>query len=227
MSKQKFAIGDTVWAVDNGKLYKSKILNLMHLDTVWKFFIHYQGWQKKYDIWMDENNLAAFTPKDKDKLLNTIEIGGKVAVKNKKSNTKKNDDDNENENEKSDDIIENEKTKKEVSTRVIVNRESLTALKHKRKFLAGEDLVDEDCGIDTKILNKIPLPLNLKKHLVDEWSLICGAEKRLIDLPRKMTLKKIIEDFLGDRKEKCTDDEQVDLLYIYIIYLYNMYMVYI
>ena len=53
---------------------------------------------------------------------------------------------------------------------------------------------------------KIPVPLNIKKHLVDEWSLVAGNGKRLLSLPRAITVEQIIEEFLDEKEKKNTPE---------------------
>lgn len=56
--KQKFQKYDIVMAVDRGQIYEAKILKPMLLINKWKYFIHFQQWQRKFDVWIDENLLA-------------------------------------------------------------------------------------------------------------------------------------------------------------------------
>lgn len=51
-------VGDTVYSPDCGKLYEAKILKVTTIGSVHKYFIHYNGWARKYDTWIDEHMLA-------------------------------------------------------------------------------------------------------------------------------------------------------------------------
>ena len=54
----KFDLNDLVWALDRGTLYISKVLKRQYYNEKYQYFIHYQGWDKKHDTWMDEDSLV-------------------------------------------------------------------------------------------------------------------------------------------------------------------------
>ncbi len=68
----RFCVNDIVYAADCGKLHEAKILKIQSLDnheSNTKYFIHYQGWHRKYDTWIDDHLLAPLHDKRKvDKL---------------------------------------------------------------------------------------------------------------------------------------------------------------
>ena len=92
------------------------------------------------------------------------------------------------------------------SKRKIISDEDMMIAKKRRRELAEKDLIDEHCGLDGEYMGKILIPLNIKKHLVDEWNLIAGIEKRLVRLPRPIPATDIFNEFLDEKKSKLNSD---------------------
>ena len=53
-----FSNGDTVMAADKGSIYEAKILKSMSAGSGWHYFIHFNGWARRYDTWIDESMLS-------------------------------------------------------------------------------------------------------------------------------------------------------------------------
>lgn len=58
MVKSKFKVDEVVMALDKANVYEAKILKVQSLDNISKYFIHYNGWARKYDCWIEEGHLA-------------------------------------------------------------------------------------------------------------------------------------------------------------------------
>jgi hypothetical protein len=56
--KSKFQQNELVLAIDRAQLFEAKILKIQEIDGNCKYFIHFNGWSKKYDVWVEENHLA-------------------------------------------------------------------------------------------------------------------------------------------------------------------------
>ena len=68
--------------------------------------------------------------------------------------------------------------------------------------------VDEDDEINVA---KLQMPFPLKKHLLDEWKLVChelNSLKKLLKLPkqRNLTVKSVIKEFLAFKKSKIENE---------------------
>jgi mortality factor 4-like protein 1 len=78
----------------------------------------------------------------------------------------------------------------------------------RRKELSLQELVDED---DEIAAAKLQMPFPLKKHLLDEWKLVCHESdtvKRLLKLPKApgLTVKSVIKEFVAFKKAKLDTD---------------------
>jgi mortality factor 4-like protein 1 len=49
-------VGDIVFALDKGSLYEAKILKAQVFGSKVAYFIHFQGWARKFDTWIDGAN---------------------------------------------------------------------------------------------------------------------------------------------------------------------------
>jgi len=94
-SKKKsfeFAVGDVVLASDCGKFYDAKILKSELHNGMMKHFIHFQGWNRRWDRWADESTImkrdekAQNTEKSSEKNENEVE-SEKPAIANSSSST--------------------------------------------------------------------------------------------------------------------------------------------
>ena len=214
----KFAQGELVWAADNGNLYLSKIIKATNTGKLSKYFIHFQGWRAKYDVWADEHNLVAENDTaGKKKLSDSLhgivkpkgakkkdkDANGEVAVAD---SSVEGAEDNLGRAAKRASLPSSAVTAPVLKRKNIVTDEEQIAAKKRRRELADQDLIDEYCGLDGEYFGKIQIPLNIKKHLVDEWSVITGTGKRLLTLPRPATVSDIIEEFLDEKEKKNTPD---------------------
>jgi hypothetical protein len=220
MSKCRYELGEYVVALDKAQLYEAKIIKIQDLKGFRSYYIHYKGWDRKYDTWTDEEKMAK---KDDPESLarlkklgdDTKKIGSKEIVdtqknfisqlqkgtktskksqqseKNDSSTTHDMDDDDADENyNNADDLIISSKRKYKETT-----GEQLDLVK-KRRQLLQQDLIDEEDAVDGSKL--ITIPKELKKILVEDWRGITRNPQKLISLPlnEKMTVDSIINDFL-------------------------------
>lgn len=49
-----FSVNDVVMAADKGKMYEAKVLKAIESGSGWQYFIHYNGWARRYDNWINE-----------------------------------------------------------------------------------------------------------------------------------------------------------------------------
>ncbi len=200
----KFEFNDVVMAIDKGKLYEAKVLKSQNIGTTWKYFIHFQGWAKKFDVWIDENLIALKSdPKRIAKLTESV-VGGGKSTKDKKTAKAKESVDlikaessSKEETESANASILRSNKRKSEAAEAALNENAATKKQKKQLLLA--DLVENE---DEEYYKKVVIPLNLKKHLADEWGLITKDPKRLVKLPRAITVEMLIRDFLAERVAK-------------------------
>ncbi|KAJ1418987.1 MRG-domain-containing protein [Ochromonadaceae sp. CCMP2298] len=49
---------DKVMAAEKGHVYPAKVLRVHTVNNIRKYFIHYDGWPRKYDVWVDDKLLS-------------------------------------------------------------------------------------------------------------------------------------------------------------------------
>eukprot|EP00803_Ostreobium_quekettii_P003125 evm.model.scf_115EXC.1 EVM.evm.TU.scf_115EXC.1 scf_115EXC:11975-14964(-) len=65
MGDPQFSIGERVLVPHLDKPYEAKILKAENRDDgVWYFYLHYTGWNKKYDEWVEESGLQKMSERD-------------------------------------------------------------------------------------------------------------------------------------------------------------------
>lgn len=221
--KQYCQEGDSVKALDNGIPYNAKVCKVHNVGGVIKYFIHYSGWARKYDTWVDEALIAKLDDTAKlAKILAETPAGtGPQGKKSKKASTK------EDKPENSDSVADNASVNEESAagedpdtersrthnkgTKRKVEVEEQEALRKQRKRLSEMDLVDED---DDYYVSKLPIPPQLKKALTDEWKVITatdipGNQGKLLQLPKPQdqTVEQIVKAFLEQRIPKLEKDK--------------------
>lgn len=230
----KFKEGEAIFAFDNGNIYEAKILKSQSAGSICKYFIHFQGWDRKYDIWIDETLIAKKNAAaDLERLKAQTNV---IIIKQKKGNLSSTSSilstalpsvtmPNESlesesiENKLSQEdakLVAHDKRKRkggaEYGVNVPVGKRRLIIdekeIKKYRKSIAASDMIDlndEDDGLSVE--SKLQIPFSLKKHLVDEWSLITQDPKRLLLLPRNISVETIILEFLEFKRKKIDDDQ--------------------
>ncbi|CAD7699820.1 unnamed protein product [Ostreobium quekettii] len=63
--RQQFAIGERVLVPHLDKPYEAKVLKAEFRDeSGWYFFVHYTGWNKKYDEWVEDSGLQKMSQRE-------------------------------------------------------------------------------------------------------------------------------------------------------------------
>jgi hypothetical protein len=78
-------VGDIVMCAEQGHLYPAKVLRVETLNNIRKYFIHFQGWHRKWDIWVDERLLTHAHDKER---ITRLEAGLQGAQAAKESGPK-------------------------------------------------------------------------------------------------------------------------------------------
>lgn len=239
------SVGEIVYAVDNGNVYEAKVLMVQHEGSLWKYFIHFQGWSRKFDVWVDESSLAKTDDmaaierlKDSAKLvivtnkkgkkkgqalgLNDIIPGAIVETPHSGDEDGAGGDgammvDGEGGEANGGDYAEETTTVRGGSkrrssgassankkTKVVVDASTLAK---QRKMIAASDMFDMDDDGDIDPHARIPIPIGLKKHLVDEWGLITQDPKKLLQLPRPINAQTVVMEYLEQKLKKVEGDQ--------------------
>jgi hypothetical protein len=222
MSKSRYELGEYVVALDKAQLYEAKIIKIQDIKGFRSYYIHYKGWDRKYDTWTDEEKMAK--KEDPESLArlkklgdDTKKIGSKEIVDTQKNfisqlqkgsskNAKKSQQSEKNDSSTPHDMDEDdgEENYNNADDLIISSKrkykettgEQLDLVK-KRRQLLQQDLIDEEGADDGSKL--ITIPKELKKILVEDWRGITRNPQKLISLPlnEKMTVDSIINDFLA------------------------------
>jgi len=207
--KRLYEVNETIFAADNGKLFEAKIIKIQELGDIFKYFIHYNGWARKYDTWIDDNLIAK---KDDNKAIEKLREHAKsiwipAAKKNKGSALKLG------KSKQVVDIVEEpeaeDKATSSSSSSAANPVEGVTLDRKKiRRALLLKDIAEQE---DCLYSSRIEIPFNLKTHLVDEWSLITKDCKRLLVLPKEssITVRGLVEDFLESKAHKLGESDPV------------------
>lgn len=206
MADPLFEVDETVLVQDRGKLYESKILKTKMCNKTWQYFVHYQGWNRKYDCWADEKLIKKKTTEGKISRISGLTVEDSATKKKVKTRlyiillcspfheTQKVNDEDE---------IAKKKRKKTMMQSDLVIIRNVVFLTY-RSFWVQLD--DDDGNLMTSM--KYQVPLTLKKHLVDEWEMIAKAPHRLLKLPRTYTVQTILHEFLAEKGLRGDDSQQ-------------------
>ena len=207
---QFFKEGDAVMAADvnftsGGTLYNAKIIRAHKVDVgVFKYLVHYTGWKRKFDVWMESSQLALVSDASAVQKLAAEQMALHQSQAKKSGKP----------------IIEpsNEATLIHDTNEVETRSRSSASVKPKRghdelleedrmikrnkAVLSASDLTEEKED-DVLAMADIDLPMPLKKKLVNEWSLISEKDpKRLLRLPRPITVRQIFSEYVDFKKSK-------------------------
>jgi len=186
-------VDEKVLAHHRNMLYEAKVLKRKLKKTgEASYFIHYKGWNNKWDELVDSDRLKRWTEenlKERDALAKKQGKGpggeeskegnansGKKSKSSSKKRKKKDDSDSEEE-EEEDDTVEADKPKAANSNGA--KKEETDRVK---------------CDI------KIKIPGALKKQLVVDWEWVT-RDKKLVDLPKKKhTVTSVMDEYLTSKK---------------------------
>ena len=198
-SKKKNSIGDMVFCRYGNDIFAAKVLKIEQRPmrrneaALKAYFVHYQGWSKRFDAWVEEQYVYDYT--DENKLIK------KQLLETEKERKRR-------EKEKADKqqmlyeqlVMENgnfkrgkRKKQKLKIPKSTISEDVKKARSYNRKvrFNSRKEM-DLTEYIETFNLN---LSLNLKKRAVQDWEMI-ALDKRLVCLPRKPCVRDILNDYL-------------------------------
>lgn len=84
--KSVYVEGEKVLAFHNGNWYQAKVQKVESRMEAWTYFVHYLGWKKRWDEWLETEHLKKFSKEDVQKQL--VKRGRSAMVKNPKPGRK-------------------------------------------------------------------------------------------------------------------------------------------
>lgn len=172
-----YSENDIVLARDQTRLYEGKVVKVHSYKDTYKYFIHYNGWAPKYDVWVEADQLQR--PKKKS----PSEGGSKSSLMG---------------------ISIDDKNGTDKSGKVSVAERDANA-KMKRKREIEQDLYDNSG--DSKLLKvNIPLQTK-KDAVSEWTLITRNEPLRLLPLPRPVTVDALLLDFLEKKREKADESQ--------------------
>lgn len=159
---------ETVLAHTFSLIYEAKVLKVQQTkDGHFQFFLHYNGWSKNWDEWVETDRVMKLNDENKAKAKQL-----KADLKASKSSNKK-------------------KSKKTLQEE---DANPKSSKKAKVEAPVVDETVEDDSEWAKKQLSlRIPGPI--KKLLIGDWENIT-QHKKILKLPRKHTLNGLLQEFL-------------------------------
>lgn len=191
-------VDDLVLAYHGDVIYDAKVLKIDHGQGVieqdaqakpmkptpaTQYFVHYTGWNSKWDEWVAVNRVLEVTPANRQ-----LQKEAKIAAKSKKSGA-------------------GGQKKKRIRTGGIDPKElKKSPFKKLKRHVDNdtEELADENAAAATGKQVTIQMPFALKKQLVEDWKQITQEPYKLVPLPRKPSVSQVREcrdECLGTSEE--------------------------
>ncbi|CAF0731654.1 unnamed protein product [Adineta steineri] len=199
-AKPLFNINEPVFALHQGKTYKAKILEskLDEETNEWQYYIHYDGWNKKWDTWAQADVLQKRTEK-------TEEIFNKMNATTKKSDSKRSS--NNKSNSKRPTALQTDITSQiQLNTADDSHDSSSTTATSKENNKRSRkrqrtDSVEKLKTYENKIVIEIKLPDEIKFCLSRDWHLI-NNEHKLLTIPCQPTVEEIANLYKQSKSNK-------------------------
>ncbi|KAF0719954.1 Aste57867_675 [Aphanomyces stellatus] len=176
-----FAVEDNVLVKHGVEIFDAKILKIDEDSTEPHYFVHYQGWSKKWDEWVSKDRVL-----DTSDASRQLQKEAKLAAKDAKESGKR-------------------KATTSITASGVVKKKTKASNPFDDSVVAKDTARDLE-EVVQEIQISIPIPMTLKKILIDDWKNITQQDQ-WIDLPRSLTVHAIISNYLKDEADKGTDLE--------------------
>jgi len=211
-----YSEGDKVMAADanftsGGHVYAAQIIRAHKVDIgVFKYLVHYNGWKRRYDVWMEPSQLALASDEAAVKKLAEQELANHASKAGKKPTAAAPVRDTPGADGEvaggGAEIRSSDKTRVKRDHDELLEEDRM--IKRNKAVLSASDLVEEK-EEDVLAMAGMDIPIQLKKKLVNEWSLVSEKEpRRLLVLPRATSVKRIFSEYLEMRKSKDKDKDK-------------------
>jgi mortality factor 4-like protein 1 len=185
--KEAFQVNDTVLAYHGMVVYDAKVLKVDHGQGVvpgggggvtpnTQYYVHYQGWAKKWDEWVRHDLVLHDTPanravqqKAKQEMAKVKKEKSALARKKKISTAG----------------MDTAGARKSPFKKMKVNPETET-----EEMPPPEDVGGGRGGAGAKSMT-VQMPFALKKQLVEDWKQITHEPHKLVPLPRKPNVRQV------------------------------------
>uniref|UniRef100_A0AAV1T5R9 Chromo domain-containing protein n=1 Tax=Peronospora matthiolae TaxID=2874970 RepID=A0AAV1T5R9_9STRA len=193
-------VGDLVLAYHGVLIYDAKVLKVdtghgvqeearqgVHITASTQFYVHYQGWAKKWDEWVRYDRVLEATTANR-----LLQQRAKEELAEAKQKKKRVD-------------------RKRTSSRSRAGADAAAAgrqspFKRLKRNVEKEveEMPDEEAatlGGSSKQVS-LQMPFSLKKQLVEDWKRVTQAPHQLVPLPRKPNVQQIITTYLDVKQSK-------------------------
>jgi len=180
----KYNEGDKVFCFHGPLLYEGKVQKVKLKEKLPKYFVHYSGWNTKWDEWVTESRMMEYseeTIKKQKELKQQHLLSKRKGAKNLKED------------------------KKEESPPTTAATPVLPPPSKRRK---GRSSTNNDQSCIRKIEVKIVIPHDLRRYLLDDCDFVV-RQKQLVPLPKPedLTVRGILKKY-EKYKEDTTSDEK-------------------
>ncbi|KAG2789864.1 hypothetical protein JG687_00012764 [Phytophthora cactorum] len=196
-------VGDTVLAYHGLMIYDAKVQKVDNgqgvqetpgaggrLTDSTQYYLHYQGWAKKWDEWVRHDRVLEDTPTNRALQKKAKEDVAKAKKEKRLFKKKK---------------ISSAGVDAPSSRKSPFKRMKRSTEGEYEEFPGPTDAAADD-GTSAKQIN-IQMPFSLKKQLVEDWKNVTHAPHKLVPLPRKPNVSQIIQTYLEFKKNKVRDGE--------------------
>ena len=194
---EKWKEGEKILCFHGPLIYEAKIQQVEIQNSIPKYFIHYRGWNMKWDEWVPEARMLKFCDANVD-IQKDLCLAHETKEKAKKLK------------QKQDHVFAIPKNPSPIPRKGERGRRKAGCKPKKRDEGGTEDFcvkngkqlsvqppdntVESEEQFKTKLEIKIKIPEELKSYIVDDWVQVC-RKKRLVVLPAKITADQMLAEY--------------------------------